>query len=197
ATDNGIHTFTGIQLDTAGSQTVKLTDTATSALTASASVTVSPAAASREAINSAASMTAGMALPLTVTLFDPYGNIASGYVGTVHFTSTDSQASLPSDYSFQASDHGAHTFTTVTLKTAGNESITVIDTSSSIPAVKSNITVSPAAASRYAFTVPAHAQLGVAASITVSALDPYGNKATGYFGSLHFTSSDLHAGLPT
>jgi hypothetical protein len=196
AADQGVHTFTGIQLDTAGTQTVKLTDTATSALTASASVTVSPAAASREAINANASATAGTSVPLTITLFDPYGNVASGYRGTVHFTSTDLQAGLPVDYTFQASDQGVHTFSSVTLKTAGSDIVTVANSSSSISAQQTNITVSPAAASRYAITVPAHAQVGVAASITVTAFDPYGNKATGYASTMHFTSTDLHAGLP-
>jgi hypothetical protein len=196
AADNGVHRYAAIQLDTAGVQTMKLTDTATSALTASASVTVSPAAASREAINGAASVTAGTAASLTITLFDPYGNVASGYLGTVHFTSTDPQASLPADYVFQASDKGVHTFSTVLLKTAGSESVTVADTSTSIPALKANITVSPAAASHYTLTVPTHAQVGTSASITISAFDPYGNKATSYAGTLHFTSTDLHAGVP-
>src|SRR5205814_7682154 len=36
----------------------------------------------------------------TVTVRDAYGNINSGYQGTIHFTSSDSQATLPSDYSF-------------------------------------------------------------------------------------------------
>src|SRR5262249_35076886 len=74
--------------------------------------------------------------------------------------------------------------------------ITITDTSSSIPAADSNVGVSPAAASRYSVTVPAHAQVGTATSITITAFDPYGNKATGYAGTLHFTSSDLHAGVP-
>jgi sugar lactone lactonase YvrE len=196
AIDNGVHTFAAIQLDTAGAQTVKLSDTATSALTTSASITVFPAAAGREAINVAASVTAGAALPLTVTLFDPYGNIASGYLGKLHFTSTDPEASMPADYTFQAGDKGVHTFSTVLLKMAGSQSVTVADASSSIPAVKANITVNPAAASHYTLTVPVHAQVGTSTSITISAFDPYGNKATSYAGTLHFASTDLHAGLP-
>ena len=54
-----------------------------------------------------------------------------GYLGTVHFTSSDSQAVLPSNYTFVAADDGAHTFTTVVLKTAGSQSITATDTTTS------------------------------------------------------------------
>src|SRR5207244_1328563 len=46
--------------------------------------------------------------------------------GTIHFTSTDPQAILPSDYTFTAADAGSHTFS-VTLKTAGSQSIQVMD----------------------------------------------------------------------
>ena len=42
---------------------------------------------------------------------DAFGNTATGYTGTVHFTSTDGQAVLPADYTFTAGDAGIHTFT--------------------------------------------------------------------------------------
>ena len=49
---------------------------------------------------------------VTVTAQDAYGNTATGYTGTVHFTSSDGQAVLPADYTFAAGDNGTHTFTT-------------------------------------------------------------------------------------
>ena len=48
---------------------------------------------------------------------DAFGNTVTGYRGKVKFTSTDTQASLPADYTFTAADAGIHTFT-VALKTA-------------------------------------------------------------------------------
>src|SRR5262249_56481892 len=81
-------------------------------------------------------------------------------------------------------------------KTAGSEPVTIAATSSSMPAASTNIAFAPAAAFRYVFNVPAHTQVGTAINITITAFDPYGNKATGYAGTLHFTSSDLHAGVP-
>jgi uncharacterized repeat protein (TIGR01451 family) len=54
----------------------------------------------------------------------------SGYTGTVHFTSSDSQAILPANYTFVAADAGSHQFS-FTLKTLGDQTISVVDTHSS------------------------------------------------------------------
>src|SRR5262249_38527591 len=70
---------------------------------------------------------AGAAHTVTVTALEGDGNPLLGYTGTVHFTSSDAQAGLPANYTFTAADNGTHTFT-VTLKTAGTQSITVADT---------------------------------------------------------------------
>ena len=53
-----------------------------------------------------------------MTMADAYGNAATSYAGTVHFSSTDAQAGLPSDYTFTAADAGSHTFS-AELKAAG------------------------------------------------------------------------------
>ena len=53
--------------------------------------------------------------------------MATGYTGTVHFTSSDAQAGLPANYTFTGGDAGTHVFS-VTLKTAGTQSITATDT---------------------------------------------------------------------
>ena len=44
AADDGVHTFTAIVLKTAGSRSITATDTATSPITGSASLTVNPGA---------------------------------------------------------------------------------------------------------------------------------------------------------
>ena len=69
------------------------------------------------------SATAGSATNVTVTAKDTYGNTATGYLGTVHFTSTDGSASLPGNYAFVSGDTGVNTFP-VTLKTAGSQTVT-------------------------------------------------------------------------
>jgi hypothetical protein len=55
----------------------------------------------------------------TLPLEDAYGNVATGYAGTVHFTSSDGKTVLPANYTFTAADKGVHTFTTLKLKTKG------------------------------------------------------------------------------
>ena len=70
---------------------------------------------------------AGVAGNFTVTALDAFGNIATGYGGTIHFTSSDGQAVLPANYTFTAGDGGVHTFS-ATLKTAGSQSLIATDT---------------------------------------------------------------------
>src|SRR2546422_6238276 len=72
---------------------------------------------------------AGNAFDVTVTAQDAYGNTDTSYTGIVHFTSSDSQAVLPSNYTFVGGDAGVHTFTNrVTLKTAASQTVTGADT---------------------------------------------------------------------
>jgi hypothetical protein len=194
--DAGVHTFANsVILKTAGSQTITATDTAS--LTGSAAVTVSPAAASKMLVAGFPSpTTAAVAGSFTVTLEDAYGNIASGYRGTVHFTSSDGKAILPANYTFTATDAGAHTFS-ATLKTAGTQWITATDTTTgSLRGTDTGITVKPAAASKFILTAPATVSAGGAFSLTVTALDAYGNVVTGYTGTVHFSSTDTTARLP-
>jgi uncharacterized repeat protein (TIGR01451 family) len=75
---------------------------------------------------------AGPSLPFNGTLtiqssVSPF--TLSGYTGTVHFTSSDAQAILPADYTFLPADAGTHQFS-FTLKTLGDQTITVTDTHS-------------------------------------------------------------------
>jgi FG-GAP-like repeat len=141
--------------------------------------------------------TAGTAHTLTVAARDTAGGLLANYAGTVHFTSSDPQADLPADYTFTAADHGTHTFT-VTLKTAGPQGITVTDTAvPDLSGSQTGVVVNPAAASRFDLAgFPSTTTSGDAGSFRVTAYDAYGNQATGYAGTVHFTSSDGQATLP-
>jgi len=123
----GIAEFTNLQDDKA--ETIILLFTGQGLVKAqSNSITVSPAAASRLSITAPATATAGRPFTITVTAFDPYNNVATGFGGTIHFTSSDSRAQLPSNYTFVASDKGVHTLGNgVTLRTIGTQTITAID----------------------------------------------------------------------
>jgi hypothetical protein len=127
AASSGVATFSTLTIDTAGSYTLKASDGSLTAAT-SASFTVSPAGPSKFIITAPASVKAGASFSLTLTVEDAYGNIVTNYTGTVHFSSTDKKATLPSNYTFTNSDKGVHTFTGVVLRTRGNQKITIADT---------------------------------------------------------------------
>jgi hypothetical protein len=90
------------------------------------------ASASAFALTAPATVTAGTPFDLTVKAVDPFGQTALGYRGTARFASSDGQADLPGDYTFVAADNGVHTFPGgVTLNTAGDQTVTATDTSTS------------------------------------------------------------------
>ena len=174
-----------------------MTDTTTSSITGGSTVAVNSAAASTMIVSGFPSpITAGTSGSFAVTLKDAYGNVATGYTGTVHFTSSDTKAVLPSNYSFTSGDAGKHTFS-ATLKTAGTQWISATDTvNASLHGSDSGITVKAAAASRFVLSAPASVQPGVPFSLTVTVEDAYGNIVTGYVGTIRFTSSDSRASVP-
>jgi outer membrane protein assembly factor BamB len=155
-------------------------------------------AATHLGVSLTTSFVAGAAHTVTVTAKDMHGYAAGAYRGTIHFTSSDPAAVLPADYTFAAADAGVHTFSLgVRLKTAGSRSVTATDTvSASITGTKSGITVTPAAAKNLTLTLTGSFAVGASHSVTVTAKDAYGNTATGYTGTIHFTSSDAAAVLP-
>src|SRR5205807_1869035 len=141
-----------------------------------------------------ATSTAGTAFNYTVTAQDAFANTVTTYGGTVHFTSTDGQAVLPADSTLT---NGAGTFS-ATLKTAGNQTITATDTvTNTLTGTSNPIAVSAAAASHFSVSAPATATAGTAFTYTVAALDPFDNIAVAYSGTIHFTSTDAQAVLPS
>jgi hypothetical protein len=125
AADNGVHTLTsGVTLVTQGSQTITATDTSSSSITGSASVTVNPAASVRLLV-------AGFPSPVnpgtyglfTVTAVDSSGNIIPTFVGLITITSSDPAAALPPQAPIV---NGWGTFY-ATLYTPGVQSLMAVD----------------------------------------------------------------------
>src|SRR5207244_2225210 len=108
--DAGVHTFTAT-LNTVGTQSITATDTVTGTITGSqGSIIVNPTTASSLTVSSFTSPSiAGASHTFTVTAKDAYNNTATGYTGTVTFSSSDSQVVLPSNYTFIGGDNGVHT----------------------------------------------------------------------------------------
>src|SRR5207237_1217402 len=143
---------------------------------------VNPAAASSLTVSGYPSpAAAGVAQNFTVTATDAFGNTATGYTGTVTFTSSDAQAVKPANYTFVAGDNGVHSFS-ATFKTAGTQTLTATDTvTGSNTGTQTGIVVNAAAASVLTVSgYPSPTAAGAAQNFTVAAKDAFGNTATSY-----------------
>jgi hypothetical protein len=207
AADAGVHKFPntlspGLTLKTAGSQWVRATDKTTASITGSQTVSVTPGAAKTLSVSVGINpYPAGSTHSVTVTARDAYGNVATGYRGAIHFTSSDAKAVVPADYTFTAADAGVHTFPNtlspgLTLKTAGSQWVRATDKTTASITGSQTVTVTPAKATHLTVGTFNPYPAGVSHSVTVKAFDAYGNVATGYLGTIHFTSSDKKATLP-
>ncbi|HEX2988306.1 MAG TPA: hypothetical protein VHS06_09065 [Chloroflexota bacterium] len=191
---NGRGSFTAT-LRTTGNQNITATDTSNSSIAGtSGNIAVSSTTSTHLALSSVPSTaTAGSAFTVTVTAQDQNDNTVTGFGDTIHFTSSDGSAVLPNDATLS---NGTATFS-VTLKTAGSQTISVSDTSNSaVAGASASVTVSPAGATHLAVLAPNSATSGTAFNFTVTALDQFNNTATGYTGTVHFTSNDSAAVLP-
>ena len=132
-------------------------------------------------ISAPATATAGSSFTITVTALNASNAVEANYTGTVSFSSSDAAAILPANYTFTAGNDGVHTFT-ITLKTAGTQSLTVTDTSnSSITGSDSDIGVLPGATTSLVYLQqPANGLVGTAInpSVIVEEVDKYGNVVT-------------------
>ena len=135
-----------------------------------------------------AATTGGKHFPITVAAYDAFGNVAVGYTGTVHFTSTDPAAVLPTDQT-----HSGPGSAQVTLTTEGTWTITAGDAARGLRATAAPITVTPISLTVEA---PSTAFAGKPFSLSITARDEFGNIADWYTGAVHFTSTDSAAMLP-
>lgn len=191
--DAGSHTFSAT-LKTAGSQSVTVRDSVTAtALGSQSGIAVTAAAASSLVVSGYPATVAGAAKNFVVTAKDAFGNTSSSFAGTVNFSSSDVQATLPASYTFVAADAGVHTFS-ATLKTAGSQSLTAKLSTGAFTATQSGIAVTAAAAATFVLTVPANATQGVGLKITVAVRDAYGNAVTNYTGKVTLSSTDPKGG---
>jgi hypothetical protein len=155
----------------------------------------SPAAASTLTFSGLpASAKAGQTVHFTITAQDVFGNLATGYRGTVNLTSTDLGAMMPAHYTFTAADQGKHTFT-VTMTTAGPQIIAASDQAQPLTAGSAGLAVTPGAPRRLAVSAAPTATAGQHTGLTVTAVDGFGNVVPDYRGTVYLTSSDPAAWL--
>ena len=154
-------------------------------LDVTAAIDFIPGPADKLNITSVGTQTAGIPFDVTVTVWDSYENIVTGYTGTIQLTSTDAKAVLPGSHDFIEADKGVYTYSGIILKTAGVQTVTATDTSyGSITGTTEDINV--AVGSEYAAksTVAVGRSVVTAdgvdnTTITVTLRDDYDNLISG------------------
>ena len=188
--NDGVATFNGLTLDTAGTgYTLQLSSGNLEGVT-SESIQVDPAAAAYFVVTTSFANpdVAGTTATVAVMAYDANHNpVSSGpnqYKGTVDLSSTDGQvAGLPATYTFTADDAGSHEFTGVILETAGSQTITATDSANhTVAGTSPAVTVVAAAASQLVVAQQPSptATAGVVFAIqpVVKEEDKYGNVIT-------------------
>ncbi len=128
----------------------------------------------------------------TVTLFDAFGNQVLNYGGTIQFSSSDAQATLPANYTFVPGiDGGSHTFPGgLVFRTTGTQTLQVTDATlsntaavqvtaiNSVDNVASTIVFSP---------TTAVADGATAVTLRITLLDTPGNPVANQPVAVHIT----------
>jgi hypothetical protein len=189
---NGTGSFS-VTLKTATGQTITVTDAASLTGTSNA-INVSGGAATRLSVSAPTAVTAALQFNFSVTAFDAFNNVATGYAGMLHFSSTDTQAVFPTNPGVLT--NGMGTFQ-VTLKTIANTTVTATDmAAASLTGSSSAISVFSNAATHFVVATPVSATTRAPITVQVRALDGANNISPGYSGTVHFTSTDTQAVLP-
>jgi hypothetical protein len=175
---NGVATFDGLIINKVGAYSVTASDGNLTAVT-SGTITINPAAAAQLVIQQAPTTgTAGVALSpaVKVAVQDQFGNLVSTY-SIVTLTLSSGTFSTGQTTATAGVSSGIATFSSLTLKTAGNYTLTASD--GTLPVTSFSVTISPAAASKLVFIQqpPAAGTAGVPLSpaITVAVEDQFGN----------------------
>lgn len=171
-----------------------VTDTSDAAITANHVVRVAPGTrATLELACSTATVAAGTPFDCTARARDAEGNIATGYVGTMHVTSSDTSLII-ADLVFGAAEAGARTMSALVFQQAGERALTVDDGTAQATAT---LMVEHGPASVVTATaLPVDMVAGVASAFTIHIWDAFNNPATRYAGTLSVTASDAHAVVP-
>jgi uncharacterized protein (TIGR03437 family) len=148
----------------------------------------------RLTLSAPANATAGVPFTVSVSAQDRFGNLVPGYSGTVHFGSSDANATLPPDSRFP----GGSASLTISPRTAGSLTITVKDAFlANVLGASAVVQVSPGPTAQFAFQSANLSTAGIPLSFTATAQDQYSNRTPSYAGPVRFASSDASANLPS
>ncbi len=124
---------------------------------------------------------------VTITAYDTYGNLKTDYSGTIHFSSSAAQATLPPDQTF-ANTAQASFIDAFTISTPGPQTISVRDVAASPVVATTSDPIDVSALLIAGINIaPAQVSQGQSNIIVAMELENYGSSAvTGLGGGLHF-----------
>jgi hypothetical protein len=140
--------------------------------------------------------TAGIAVPVTVTVRNSSGQPIPNFSGTVTVSSDDPLGDPPVVIPFNGSSPSTMTVS-LTLRQAGSHTITAkLDAANGGGSTTTAILVVPAAANTLILQAPGQVDAGSPFNVTIVAKDQFGNVATSYAGPVTLSSTDPQAVLP-
>jgi len=179
-------------LYTAAPNLIRARDTATATITGTAGITINPDAVNHFTLTTPTTATSGLAFYAMLSARDQYENVIKSFIDTIHISSTDPQSVLPANFVLTS---GAKQVS-IKLQTPGTQTITATDTNNSMAVTSGSINVGTIAA-KYVITGPATSTVGAVNTYTITAKDTVGNTVNGYTGTVHLTSTDPNASLPS
>ena len=200
-------TFTG----GVGTASITLFDAQTTTLTATAtgpnltgtsnSFTVNGRSASAFSVTNPGTQTVGTPFNLTITAVDVYGNTDTGYnppnFSTVNLSGpANAPDGTAPNYQGNFCFFGCFTNGVLTPQVTlyDAQTTTIMASVNGISGTSTSFTVNPGGTVDFNVTgYPSPTTAGVANNVTVTAVDANDNVATGYTGTVHFTSSDAQA----
>lgn len=194
AVDKGEKTFfNACVLFNGPTQTITVTDGTLTQI--SAVITVTPGRLGRFAVTAASPQIAGIFFPLILEAIDIYDNTKTDYSGNISFS--DNKTGGVAEYSptsLDASEWGAGLATHAPgANFSKAESINITAQGSNRAGISNQIEITNASTTSLLLrSSTPQPSSGLPFSLTVTALDQYGNQAADYTGIVHFTANDAH-----
>lgn len=133
-------------------------------------------------------VTAGPTVNIEVEAVDGAGRVSAGFTGTVDLSLGDGGTELAS-YTFTGKDRGVHVFQ-VALTSVGTQALFAQDMSATTTIEGGTYTtVVPGAASHFGISAASAAAVGAPTSVTIAAMDAYGNVVTSFTGVVRLSAA--------
>jgi len=199
--DNGVHVFSNLTFGTEGTQSITVVDVSDDSITGEGSTLVTTARTADRFVLSEVSIPSVLdeAQNITVTVYDQYGDLFTGYDGIVTFGSNRSgEVTLPADQTFPGGVDNIRVEYGVTFHAEGWFLVYCNDTGDETINGELSVPVVPVPSEITSFDLAGETQLqpGRFYDLTVTAYDQYGFVFQGYDGIVTF-STDATSGTYT